>query len=328
MKERRDHIMSWKIWLVSIGILVLASQLAKAQEDTVQLSLSGGILEGSLIETDDSTTDRSLIILVAGSGPTDRDGNQPQGGAASLKMLADSLVQRGISTFRFDKRGVGRSVFPSMQEADLRLDTFVADLGRWIDHWLKDGRFDQLILAGHSEGALLATLAAERYPGVDALITLAGAGRTADSLIMLQLERQPPFVMEAADSLFRLIRAGLPAESPPFLMALFRPDVQPYLRSWMQYDPSEVIGRLDKPVLVVQGGNDLQVFTEDARRLADAARQSSRLNITDMNHVLKPVTGLQDNIASYTDADRPLHPDLIPGLVAWLTSYEKTQESE
>lgn len=312
-KQCYGHI-KW-LWILGISLMV---QSAKAQEDTIRLQVFNGLLEGSLLEAGELSTNRLLILFVAGSGPTDRNGNQPQGGAATLKLLADSLVNRGISSFRYDKRNIGQSVFDSMREEDMRFDTLVNDLEKWIDHFKADGRFDRIMLAGHSEGALVATIAADRHPDVKGLITLAGAGRTADELIMIQLERQPPFVREAADSLFQLIRAGKPAQSPPFLMALFRPSVQPYLRSWMLYDPAEMISRLVIPVLVVQGGEDLQVFAEDADRLAGAVRHGTRLDIPDMNHVLKAVTDQDDNISSYSDAERPLHPALISGLVEWL----------
>ena len=265
--------------------------------------------------------DSTLVILVAGSGPTDRNGNQPQGGAATLRMLADSLEKHGVSTFRYDKRNIGKSAFSDLQEENLRFDTIVQDLVRWVDHWQQDGRFSTILLAGHSEGALVATLCASRRPAVNGMISLAGAGRPADQLIMKQLERQPEFVRVAADSLFRLVREDQPVEPPPFLMALFRPSVQSYMRSWIVLDPAEEIGRLDIPVMIVQGEQDLQIFPEDADRLEGAARKSSRLTISDMNHVLKPVGDMADNIASYTDADRPLHPDLISGLMNWLSQF-------
>lgn len=324
--ESRSKYLTIRARIMGLCLAMLASQMVMAQEDTIRLPFSHGVLEGSLRVAGEPAAGRPLVIFVAGSGPTDRNGNQPQGGAATLKLLADSLAQRGVSTFRYDKRNIGRSVFDSIREEDLRFDTLVSDLGLWIGHFEDDDRFDRIILAGHSEGALVATLAADRYPGVDGLVTLAGAGRTADTLIMIQLERQPPFIREAADSLFRLIRAGQPAESPPFLMALFRPSVQPYLRSWMMYDPAEWVARLEMPVLVVQGGQDLQVFAEDADRLAGSARDGTRLDIQDMNHILKAVSDQDDNIRSYTDAERPLHPLLISGLMEWIQLVDPNPE--
>lgn len=308
-----------QILIILLGTSVFLGQYAHAQDQPFRLIVSGGILEGSLRQA--TEFDSTLIILVAGSGPTDRNGNQPQGGAATLRMLADSLEKHGVSTFRYDKRNIGKSAFSDLQEENLRFDTIVQDLVRWVDHWQQDGRFSTIILAGHSEGALVATLCASRRPAVNGMISLAGAGRPADQLIMKQLERQPEFVRVAADSLFRLVREEQPVEPPPFLMALFRPSVQPYMRSWIVFDPAEEIGRLDIPVMIVQGEQDLQIFPEDADRLEEAARKSSRLTISDMNHVLKLVGDMPDNIASYTDADRPLHPDLIFGLMNWLSQF-------
>ncbi|MCF8239539.1 MAG: lysophospholipase [Saprospiraceae bacterium] len=304
-----------------LGIVILFCQTGATQDQTIRLTVPGGTLEGSLRVA--QPFDSTLIILVAGSGPTDRNGNQPQGGAATLQMLADSLEVHGVSTFRYDKRNIGQSTFDSIREEDLRFDSLVVDVGQWIRHFSSDGRFTNILLAGHSEGALVTTLAANRYPEVDGLITLAGAGRTADSLIMIQLERQPPFVQVATDSLFRQIREGQEAKSPPYLMALFRPSVQPYLRSWIVINPAEEIVKLGIPVLVVQGGKDLQVFQEDADRLFRSSRHSTILKIEDMNHTLKAVGDQADNMASYTDPGRPLHPALIPGMIAWLESFRR-----
>ncbi len=313
--------MHWRFYLrYQLSFLIfLLSLLLNAQDQSIRLSVPGGTLEGSLRVSHPS--DSSLVILVAGSGPTDRNGNQPQGGAATLQMLADSLEIHGVSTFRYDKRNIGQSTFDSIREEDLRFDSLVIDLGQWIAHYSTDGRFSKIVLAGHSEGALVATLAANRYSDVDGLITLAGAGRTADSLIMIQLERQPEFVRVAADSLFRQIREGQEAQSPPFLMALFRPSVQPYLRSWMMIHPAEEIAKVNVPVLVVQGGKDMQVFPEDADRLSGSSRHATLLSVEDMNHVLKAVSDQADNIASYSESERPLHPDLIPGVIHWLNQF-------
>lgn len=302
-----------------LGIMTFFCQTGGTQDQTIQLTVPGGTLEGSLRVAHPS--DSSLVILIAGSGPTDRNGNQPQGGAATLQMLADSLANHRVSTFRYDKRSVGQSTFDSIREEDLRFDSLVVDLGKWVSHFSKDERFSKILLAGHSEGALVATMAANRYPSVAGLITLAGAGRTADSLIMIQLERQPAFVQVAADSLFRQIREGQEAKSPPYLMALFRPSVQPYIRSWIMINPTEEMAKVGVPVLVIQGGLDLQVFAEDAERLSGSSRGSTFLNIEDMNHALKEVSDQADNLASYTDPERPLHSALIPGLIHWLCQF-------
>ncbi len=308
-----------QLLLILLGWSSFLSQHVLAQDQTVQLVVSGGILEGSLRQVLNS--DSTLIIFVAGSGPTDRNGNQHSGGAATLRMFADSLEKHGVSTFRYDKRNIGKSIFSDLQEENLRFDTIVQDLVHWVDYWQNDGRFSTIILAGHSEGALVATLAAIRRPVVNGLISLAGAGRPADQLIMKQMERQPAFVRVASDSLFKLVREGQTVEPPPFLMSLFRPSVQPYMRSWILLDPAEEIGRLTIPILIVQGEQDIQIFPEDADRLAEAAKMGTRLTIQNMNHVMKKVGNLTDNVDSYLDSDRPLHPQLIPGLINWLSQF-------
>lgn len=311
----------FRMFIVFLGCCFFAVYSGSAQDQSVLIVATGGVLEGSLRPGDPA--DSILVILVAGSGPTDRNGNQPQGGSGALRMLADSLEAYGVSTFRYDKRNIGKSAFADLQEENLRFDTIVNDLVLWVNHWQADGRFSKIFLAGHSEGALVATRAAIRQPAVNGLISLAGAGRPADQLIMKQLERQPDFVRMTADSLFRLVREGQQVEPPPFLMALFRPSVQDYMRSWILLDPAEEVSQLNVPVLIVQGEQDLQIFPEDGDRLSAAVKQGTRLTISDMNHVLKHVGDMPDNIASYTDADRPLHPDLIPGIIHWLIRLTK-----
>ncbi len=316
-----DRLYRFRLFRFLTGCILLYPGLVLAQDQTFQIIVPGGLLEGSLREGDPG--DSTLVILVAGSGPTDRNGNQPQGGSSNLRMLADGLENHGIASFRYDKRNIGKSAFSDLHEEDLRFDTIVGDLVRWIDHWKTGGRFTSIILAGHSEGSLVAILAARQRTVVKGLISLSGAGRPADQLIMKQLERQPEFVRVAADSLFRLVRQEKPADPPPFLMALFRPSVQAYLHSWITLDPSEELRQLEIPVLVVQGEQDLQVFSEDADRLAEAATNTSLLTISDMNHVFKKVADTADNIASYTEQDRPLHPDLIPGIINWIARFQQ-----
>lgn len=286
-----------------------------AQEFTIPVS--GGVLAGQLSLPGEAGPKHPLVIFISGSGPTDRNGNQGGQGSNAIGMLADSLALSGIPSFRFDKRGTGASVVPTIDESLLRLDTFVSDLLAWITYWEADPRFDGIVLAGHSEGALIATLAARNHPAVKGLVTLAGAGRPADSLMLEQFSRQPAFVAQAADSLFRQLKAGLPVDPPPFLAGLFRESILPYLLSWIRIDPGHELARLDIPVLIIQGEADLQVGMTDARRLEKAARHGHMVTFPAMNHVLKDVESLPDNYKSYLDAQRPLTPGLVPAFRDW-----------
>jgi uncharacterized protein len=297
----------------------LYGQAVSAQP--VELIISGGTLRGTLLLPEEYPGGRPLVILVSGSGPTDRDGSQGGVGARSLGMLADSLVVLGVPSFRYDKRGVGESTFPDLREEALRVDDLASDLALWVAFWEKDPRFRGLVLAGHSEGALMATLAAGRSASVKGLVTLAGAGRTADVLLMEQMNRQPPFVAQAADSLLRQLREGLPLDPPPFMEALFRPGVQPYLRSWIALDPARLLSALDMPVLIVQGAADLQVSLEDARLLHLAAAKGTLLTFEAMNHALKDVHNTADNYLSYYDPQRSLTPGLATALSEWILQH-------
>jgi len=301
------------VWFWLCGQTVLAQP--------AELAISGGTLRGTLLLSEDYTGGRPLVILVSGSGPTDRDGNQGGVGARSMGMLADSLAALGVPSFRYDKRGVGESTFPDLREEALRVDDFASDLALWVAFWEKDPRFRGLVLAGHSEGALMATLAAGRSASVKGLVTLAGAGRTADVLLLEQMSRQPPFVAQAADSLLRQLRQGLPISPPPFLEALFRPGVLPYLRSWIALDPAGLLSALDMPVLIVQGAADLQVSLEDARRLHLAAAKGTLLTFEAMNHAMKDVHSTADNHLSYYDPQRSLTPGLATALAQWILQH-------
>lgn len=286
--------------------------------EDIRIAHQGGLLAGTLLMPTRETASRTLVLLISGSGPTDRDGNQGGVGSAALRMLAQELSAEGYPSFRFDKRGVGESLFPGLDEEKLLFDTFVADVLAWLNYWQRDARFDGVVLIGHSEGALLAKLAAQTHEQVRGLVSLAGAGRPVDAVILQQLERQPPFVRESADSLFRQLRAGMPLNPPPFMEALFRPSVLPFMRSWMQYDPAAELSDLTMPVLILGGSEDLQIAREDADRLISMAVNGKMVWIPGMNHVLKHVTNLPENYVSYTDSSRLLHPELVPALTSWL----------
>jgi pimeloyl-ACP methyl ester carboxylesterase len=257
-------------------------------QSEIQLPTAWGQLAGTLL-LPPGAGPWPAVLLVAGSGPTDRDGNTPLLPAAidNLKRLAEQLALRGIASLRYDKRGLGASLCPGLSEEALRFEHLVDDAALLAGHLAQDARISRVVLAGHSEGALVAALAAQGMP-VDAVVSIAGAGRRASCLIREQVEAQlPPALLEAArKALDGLEQQQLVPDVADELVLLFRPSVQPYLISWFRHDPAVVLARLEVPALVVHGSADAQLPPQDARRLHTAQPQARLRLIDGMDHIM------------------------------------------
>ena len=267
-------------------------------EHAIELPTAWGKLCGTLL-LPEGAGPWTAVLLVAGSGPTDRDGNNPLLPAPidNIKRLAQALAARGIASLRYDKRGVGASVYPGLSEEVLRFEHLVDDAVQLAEYLAADARITRIVLVGHSEGALIAALAAEDARA-KALVSIAGAGSRASALMRRQIEGHLPadLATPALATLEQLERQQPVAEVPDALVLLFRPTVQPYLMSWFRYDPSEVMGGLQLPVLLVHGTADVQVDVADARSL-HASQPAARLEIVEgLDHLL----ALQGDIAGGT----------------------------
>jgi pimeloyl-ACP methyl ester carboxylesterase len=255
-----------------------------------------------------------VALLIAGSGPTDRNGNNPMARNAALQLLADTLARRGIASLRYDKRGIGGSAKAMGKEADLRFEHYIHDAEGWIALLKKDRRFSNVYVIGHSEGSLIGMAAAA---GTQGFISVAGAGFPAGDVLRKQLASLPEKMRETSLNLLDSLRNGLTVSSAPgTLYSLFRPSVQPYLISWFRYDPRAVIKTLQMPVLILQGTNDLQVSVEDAEALSASKPGAKLLLIPGMNHVLRIVPAdTKENMKSYGDPARPLAPELVKAIL-------------
>lgn len=295
----------------------------RVQHD-LRLHTATGTLAGTLATPTDEVEHVALVL--AGSGPTDRDGNSATlpGRNDCLRLLATGLTDAGVATLRVDKRGVGESVVTP--ERDLRLETFVDDAVAWLDHLKGEFGFRRFTIIGHSEGSLIGMLVADHFPA-SAFISLEGAGRTAQDTLLRQLRPQltEPLLAEVEKIIARLAAGEAVETLPdriadvPALAEMFRPDVQPYLMSWFAYDPADLLARLDIPILIVQGTTDLQVEIADAQRLVAANHLAQMAEIEDMNHVLKTAPpDPEENLAAYGNSDLPLAPPLIPTITRFL----------
>lgn len=304
--------------------LLLSSGLARAAMPSilqwpVELIVPGGTLHGSLM-LPATARPAPVVLLIAGSGPTDRDGNNPQGGHNdSLRRLALGLAERGIASLRYDKRGVAASRAVAPREEQLSVEAYVADAVAWGQLLKADPRFSQLILLGHSEGALIATLAAADS-GADALVSLAGIAHPLGTVLREQLQgRLPPLLAAETETILRELERGRTvAEVSPKLQVLLRPSVQPYLISLLRQRPAEAFAQVPIPALIIQGSHDFQVDVEEAQLLQQAKPEAQLLIVEGMNHMLRIVPADAPPLATYNDPLLPLAGELLDGLARFI----------
>lgn len=263
-----------------------------------------------------------LAILHSGSGPTDRDGNQSLFRNDSLKKLAQELSEKGIATFRFDKRGSGVTGMAG-EESKLKLQTYVDDLKAVVQKLraLTEPDFASVTLIGHSEGAQVCMLAAGSSE-VDRVISIAGSGRPLNELLQSQLKgKLSPELEKQSDAILaELVTERLVDDVPQALSGLYRPSVQPFLISCFQAKPSDLAAALKVPMLIVQGDKDIQVAVEDAKRLLQAQPKAELKLFPGMNHVLRIVETEDEQMESYGDPDRELAPGLSQAIAEFITT--------
>jgi len=306
--------------LLFVGLTAHAAAAA-VREEPVTLDTPTGKLAGTL-QLPAAGSKVPVALIIAGSGPTDRDGNTvgAKGPNNSLKMLAAALADAGIATLRYDKRGVAASAPAAPPEADLRFDMYVDDAAAWAEKLKADRRFSSVVVIGHSEGSLIGMLAAQRT-GAAAFVSISGAAQSAADILRKQFAgKLPPELAAESERILSSMERGEPAGAvPPALAAFYRPSVQPYIVSWLKYVPANRIAALKMPVLIVQGTTDLQVGVEQAQAL-QAARPGAELAIIPgMNHVLKLVPAdMNQQLASYTDPALPIAPQLVAAIVKFV----------
>lgn len=304
-------------FLILLFVQLTFAQMNPFTENLVSVS---ELIDGTLT-IPENIENPPLVILIQGSGPTDRDGNQMMMKNDASKKIAHQLAENGIASYRFDKRIFKMTKF-KIKEADLRFEDFVTDVNSILEYFKADKNFDKIILAGHSEGSLIGMLAAQQ--GADAFISLAGPGRSIDKIVVEQLAKQSEELSENARQAFdELGKTGSTTNYSPYLESIFRPSVQPYIRSWMKYDPALEIAKLEVPILIINGSFDLQVDSTDAEILNAAAPNSKMVILKNMNHIFREIKGENlENTKAYNEPNRPLHPELIPVLTDFIKSVK------
>ena len=291
-----------------------------ATEDLITLKCADCELQGS-ITLPDSDSVTAIVLLLGGTGPTDRDGNQMMMRTNALKMLAYELAGNNIASVRFDKRGVGASRFQPVNTEDIRIDHFISDAKDWIAKLRKDYRFQKIILLGHDEGSLVALAAAANNRYVNAVISIGGTGRTMDQVFKDQYAHQPQPIREIVYDIIETLHSGSTVDHVPvYLSSSFTPVLQPFLISMMQYNPQEEARKIKAPFLVLQGERDVQVMREDARLLAAAHGKATLVTIPDMNHVMKDCYSMEEDeqFMTYVNPALPVNRQLVREVVTFI----------
>ena len=273
------------------------------------LTTKSGNIHGSLM-TPEKFISGNIVLIIAGSGPTDRDGNNMFMKNNSLLQLAEGLAANGIASVRFDKRGIAMSEKAMTKEEDIRFEHYIDDVKDWVQLIRKDKRFKKVIIAGHSEGSLIGMVAAQGV--VDKYISLAGPGEPIGETLKRQLDQQLPKMKDRCHSIIDSLNHGIIVDNvPAILQSVFRSSVQPYMISWMRYNPQIEIKKLTMPLLIIQGDKDLQVTVADAELLHQQQTSAAYHIVSDMNHVFKTVSDNKDNYKSYGEPNRPISAEMI-----------------
>jgi pimeloyl-ACP methyl ester carboxylesterase len=284
-----------------------------------------GSISGTLAMPKDANGKVPLVLIIAGSGPTDRDGNSPKLGlhANVYKMIANELGKKGIASLRYDKRLVGQSI-TSIKENEIRFEDYVEDAAALLNMLTADERFSRVIILGHSEGSLVGMMAAFDEP-IKGFISVAGAGDSADKILTEQMKSQPAFISEGFNRMLDSLKRGKTTDNiDPALYFIARPSIQKYLMSWFRYNPQREIRKVKAPILIIQGTTDLQVTVGDAEKLKKAKSDAILTIIPNMNHVLKEAPADKEkNKATYNEPDLPLKPEFVTAIVTFVLKTTK-----
>jgi len=300
------------IFIFLLCFIGLAQEVNYSSED---ISINN-FVDGTLL-TPNSKKKPILAILIAGSGPTDRNGNQNFLKNNALKKLAKSLSNHGIATFRYDKRVVKQIVTGNIDK-NTTFDDFVTDATSVIEYFKETNAYSKIYVIGHGQGSLVGMLAGKGR--IDGFVSLAGAGQSIDKVIIEQVQKTAPQYTEDAKRVFGIMRSGkTTSDYPPVLYSLFNIEIQPFMMNWMEYDPKEVIKSLNVPILIINGTKDLRVSVEESKMLKEAAPEADLKIIDKMNHVLFIIEGDNlDNAKSYNESARNISQELVSDILEFI----------
>lgn len=308
---------------------IVAVAVADPVESEISAPGPDGKLQGLMLSP--GKDGAPVVLIVPGSGPTDRDGNSLHGlDTDTYKLLAQGLAAHGIASVRIDKRGMFSSHAAIPNANNVTIADYASDVHAWAKAIREKTGAKCVWVLGHSEGGLVAMVAAkDNPPDICGLVLVAAPGRKFGELIKDQLRSNPanaPFLDEALRDIDTLA-AGKRVEvseanTRPEVYMIFQPAVQGFLIDLMSYDPPQVLAGYKGPALILQGERDIQVGADDARRLAAADPAAKLMLLPDVNHVLKTVTSddKQANLKTYFDPKLPLAPGVVDDIADFITA--------
>ena len=303
--------------IVSLILLLFLLPIQAQDVISEEIDMSNGeiLIPGTL--TYPNKSDIPLVVFIQGSGNVDRNGNQAGTviQAAYIKALRDSLNNRGIGFYSYDKRTSVPANLVKLK--DIVFEDLVSDARQVIDKFTSDKRFSSLHVIGHSQGSLVGMMSLT--PNVRTYISLAGPGVPIDKKIVEQINNQSKELGDLAAKHFQeLQETDTIASINPMLVSIFAPQNQKFLKRYAALDPAEEIKKVTVPTLIINGEADIQVSPEDARLLHQALPGSQLEIIPKLNHVLKEVNSLVENQQAYMQPDIPFSLPLLDSLTEFI----------
>ncbi|NKC51751.1 alpha/beta hydrolase [Ochrobactrum cytisi] len=309
-------------------LLACALVFAAAALSSQEISAAGpfGELRGTWTKASDAAA--PVVLIIPGSGPTDRDGNSPLGISAGLyRLLAEGLGAAGVATVRIDKRGMFGSAGAVPDANAVTINDYVSDTRARLKAIRSSTGSDCVWLLGHSEGGPVALATAQVERHICGLILIATPGRPLGDVLKEQLRSNPAnaSILSSANTAINTLAVGKhvdPSELPTSLAPLFAPAIQDFLISAFTLDPAELAGHVAKPILILQGERDLQIGIPDAMVIKAAAPSAKLTRLPNTNHVLKTVVSDDPaaNIATYSNPDLPSRLGIIEVITDFLRS--------
>jgi len=303
--------------------------ISRPNDEQVKVPGNGFVLAGTLSRPTSSTERRlPAVILVGGSGPTDRD--EVVFGIPILGQIANALADAGFMVLRYDKRGIGQS---GGRAEGASLADFSEDV-RAAVKWLSDRKDvddKRLAVVGHSEGAAVALMAAAKEKRIGAVVVIAANGVTGAELVLAQqqhaLNRSTMSAEEKqakVDLQKRIHEAVITGKGWDQVPTAMRQQVDnPEFQSILMNDPAKVMPDVKQPLLIVQGELDTQVEPSNADKLEALARKRKNsppvevVKVPGVNHLLIPArTGEVDEYSTLTD--KQVGVNVTEPIITWL----------